>query len=121
MHDLLVGPFSSSVRGRVRNDLCVSAILTLKNTTQSKPITFELALSDLTDKDGKNLQLLLARQTLVAGGVSNQVTVTLQPKSKSWLVGFDSRQTLRSKDGQTFGDHVMHSGWLLCDELMPLP
>ncbi len=99
----------------------VSAILTLKNTAQSKPITFELALSDLTDKDGKNLQLLLAQQTLVSGGLSNQVTVTLQPKSKSWLVGFESKQTLRAKDGQIYGNDMMHSGYLFCEELIPLP
>jgi len=99
----------------------VSAILTLIETGQSKPITFELALSDLTDKDGKSLQLFLAEQTLVSGGLSNQVTVTLQPKSTSWLVGFDNKQSLRSKDGQIFDNHAMHSGWLSCNELTPLP
>lgn len=99
----------------------VSAILTLKNTGQSKPINFELALSDLTDKDGKSLQLLLAEQTLVSGGISNQVTVTLQPQSKSWLVGFESNQTIRAQDGQTYNNPAMHTGWLSCNELMPLP
>lgn len=97
-----------------------SAILTLKNPAQSKPIGFELALRDLTDKDGKNLQLFLATQTLVAGGLSNQVTVTLQPKNESWLVGFESKQTLRANDGQIYGNDMMHTGYLFCDDL-PFP
>lgn len=74
----------------------VSATLTLKNTGKLEPIRFELALRHLARADGKELDLLLGTQTLVAGGVSNQLTVTLQQKASSWLVGFDSKQTIQT-------------------------
>ncbi|MDO8985579.1 hypothetical protein [Cypionkella sp.] len=96
-----------------------SALLTLKNTGKLEPISFELALRNVTKDDGKGLSLLLGTQTLVAGGVSNQVTVTLQPKTTSWLVGFESEQIVRAKDGQTFGGVVRLTGHLVCNQLKP--
>jgi hypothetical protein len=97
----------------------VSALLTLKNTTRPEPITFELALTTLTSEDGTSLEWLLGRQTLVAAGLSNQVTVTLQPKTTSWLIGFDSEQTLRTEEGQTFGGNTKVTGYLICNQLKP--
>ena len=99
----------------------VSALLTLKNTGKLEPISFELALTNLTGKDGQGLDLLLGKQTLVAGGLSNQVTVTLQPKATSWLVGFESENTVRTEDGRTFRDVVMLTGWLICTKVEPWP
>lgn len=61
------------------------------------------------------MDLLLGTQTLVLGGVSNQVTVTLQPKATSWLVGFDSKRTIRTKNGKTYDNAVMLAGYLLCN------
>jgi len=99
----------------------VSAILTLKNTSQLEPISFQLALSNLLREDRKGLDMLLGSQTLVAAGISNQVTVTLQPKTTSWLIGFESKQAILTKDGRTFGGAVMHSGSLICNQLKPWP
>lgn len=96
-----------------------SALLTLTNAGKLESITFELAQSNLLQEDGEQLSLLLGTQTLVSGGLSNHVTVTLQPKANSWLVGFDSDQTVRTKDGKDFGGTVMHTGWLFCDQLKP--
>jgi hypothetical protein len=99
----------------------VSARLTLKNTGQLKPVSFELALTNVTRETGEKADIFLAKQTLVSEGMSNLVTVTLQPKRTSWIVGFESDQTLRAKDGQTFGHVTMLTGWLICDEIKPLP
>lgn len=93
----------------------VSATLTLKNTGKLEPIRFELATTHVTGEDGNQLDLLLGTQTLVLGGVSNQVTVTLQPKATSWLVGVDSKRTIRSKTGKTYDNAVMLAGYLLCN------
>ena len=98
-----------------------SALLILKNTSKLEPISFELALTELTREDGTGLDLLLGQQTLVAAELSNQVTVTLQPKTSSWLIGFESEQTLRTQNGQTFGDVARVTGYLICNQLKPWP
>lgn len=97
----------------------VSALLTLKDTAKSEPIRFELATTTLTRDDGTELNLLFGKQTLVAEGLSNQVTVTLQSKAKSWLIGFESEQTLRTKDGRSFGGKTNVVGYLICSQLKP--
>lgn len=97
----------------------VSALLTLKDTGQRKPVSFELALTNITREDGEKVDVLLAKQTLVSEGLSNQVTVSLQPKRTSWIVNFESDQTLRAKDGQIFGHVAMLTGYLICDQLKP--
>lgn len=99
----------------------VSARLTMNNTTKRDPISFELALTTLTREGEASLEVLLGSQTVVAGGLSNQVTITLQPKSTSWLIGFDSVQTLRSEDGQTFGGNTLVTGYLICNQIQPWP
>lgn len=99
----------------------VSALLTLRETGQLKPVSFELALTNVTRVDGEKVDVLLGKQTLVSEGMSNLVTVTLQPKRTSWIVNFESDQTLRAKDGQTFGHVALLTGWLTCDEIKPLP
>jgi hypothetical protein len=93
----------------------VSATLTLKNTEKLEPIRFELATTHVTGEDGNELDLLLGTQTLVLGGVSNQVIVTLQPKAKSWLVGFDSKRTIRTTNGKIYDNAVMLAGYLYCN------
>lgn len=93
----------------------VSATLTLKNTGKLESIRFDLALSHLTGADGKELDMLLGTQTLVVGGVSNEVTVTLQQKTSSWLVGFDSKRTVRTTTGKVYNDEVMLVGNLYCN------
>ena len=98
----------------------VSAKLTLKNTSKHEPASFELAQENVASlADGSRQNLLMGSATLVLGGVSNQVTVTLQPKSASWLVGFASAQTLRSKDGKDFGGTTQLAGFLTCENLKP--
>lgn len=97
----------------------VSAALTINDTVKLAPITFELAQQTLTGDDGKSVQLLLGQQTLVSAGLSNNVTVTLQPKTSSWLVGFDSKQNLQSNDGKTYGGKSLLTGWLICDRQKP--
>jgi hypothetical protein len=99
----------------------VSALLTLKNTGRLEPISFELALENLTREDGTGLDLLLGIQTMVAAGLSNEVTVTLQPKTTGWLVGFKTVETVRTKNGQIFGDTTMLTGNLICNQLKPWP
>lgn len=93
----------------------VSATLTLKNTGKLEPIRFELALTRVTGENGNELDLLLGTQTLVLGGVSNQVTVTLQPKTTSWLVGFDSKRTVQTTNGKIYDSAVMLAGHLYCN------
>jgi hypothetical protein len=93
----------------------VSAILTLKNTGKLEPIRFELASTRVTGENGKELDLLLGTQTLVLGGVSNQVTVTLQPGRTSWLVGFDSKRTIRTTKGKIYDSAVTLAGHLYCN------
>jgi hypothetical protein len=93
----------------------VSATLTLKNTGKFEPIRFELAKTHVTGEDGNELDLLLGTQTLVLGGVSNQVTVTLQPKTTSWLVGFDSKRIIRTKNGKTYDNAAALAGYLYCN------
>lgn len=93
----------------------VSATLTLKDTGKLEPIRFELASSQVTGEDGTELDLLLGTQTLVLGGISNQVTVTLQPKTNSWLVGFDSKRIIRTTAGKTYANSVMLAGYLYCN------
>ncbi len=97
----------------------VSALLTLTNTTKLEPISFELAFRTLTRENGANLDVLIGSKTLVAEGLSNEVTVSLQPKSSSWLVGFESKQVLRTKDGRNFGGESLLSGYLICNQLKP--
>ena len=97
----------------------VSALLTLKNTGQHEAVTFELALTNMTRENGENVDVLLGKQTLVSEGMSNLVTVSVQPKRTSWIVNFESDQTLRAKDGQTFGHVAMLTGYLICDQIRP--
>jgi len=92
-----------------------SATLTLKSTGKLEPIRFELASTHVTGDDGNELDLRLGTQTLVLGGISNQVTVTLQPKTTSWLVGFDSKRTIRTTKGKTYENAAMHAGYLFCN------
>lgn len=96
-----------------------SALLTLKDTAKPEPIRFELATTTLTRDDGTELNLLLGKQTLVAERLSNQVTLTLQPKGNSWLINFDSEQTLRTKRGRSFGGETNLAGYLVCNQLRP--
>jgi hypothetical protein len=93
----------------------VSATLTLENTGTLEPMRFELALQHVTGEDGKELEILLGTQTLVLGGVSNLVTVTLQPRAASWLVGFDSRRTIRTTKGNSYDNGGMLGGSLYCN------
>lgn len=111
--------FLPSVEVEFEKTSDVSAILTLKDTIKHDPIRFELAAETLTGEDGAELDLLLGKQTLVAEGLSNQVTVTLQPKSSSWIIGFDSEQTLRTKSGRAYSGKTNVAGYLVCDQLKP--
>ncbi len=99
----------------------VSATLTLKNTSKLEPISFDLVKENVTGEDGARLDLMLGTRTVVAAGLSNQVTITLQPKATSWLIGFESEQSLRAKDGQTFGGTTHVAGYLICNQLKPWP
>lgn len=97
----------------------VSAVLTMKNTGKLEPISFELALSDVSGMDRKQWSSLLGGKTIVVGGLSNEVTVALVPKTTSWLISFESRQTIRSQDGKTFAGTGVLGGYLVCEELKP--
>ncbi len=54
-----------------------------------------------------------------ARGLSNQVTVTLQPKTTGWLVGFESEKSMRTKGGRTSSDVAVLTGDLTCNQLKP--
>lgn len=93
--------------------------LTMRNTAQPEPVVFKLAREQLTQGNGASISMLLGDKTLVSRGITNEVTVSMQPKTASWLVSFQSAQTMTAQDGQSFKGMTVIGGYLTCDQLKP--
>ena len=96
-----------------------SATLTLWDTTKAELIIFDLTPMNEASVEGTKVDMLLSQQTLVLGGITNQVTVTLQSKANSWLIGFSNNQTLRTTTGDVYEPSTLISGYLYCNQLRP--
>lgn len=113
--DLFLAP--SEVSLEQTSDL--DASLTMTNTAQPEPLVIELSREQLTQGNGARTFMLLGDKTIVSTGLANEVTVSLQPKTNSWLVSFQSAQTMTAQDGQSFKGMTVLGGHLICDQLKP--
>lgn len=96
-----------------------SATLTLKNTSKLEAMSFDLALQTLSREDGGMIDLFVGSRTMASDRVSNDVTITLQPANGKWVVGFESKQNVRTKDGRSAFGVNMLTGTLICSQLRP--